>query len=119
MDALTRVILAVQEVKRAHEAQLMSLSNVVATGIGYKIAGETPTDEVSIIVSVSQKLPAAQLTEAAMVPKALDGLAKRCRHGQVHDPRYAVRRRIADGAGSHDPAALVGRNQSGHPLRRR
>jgi hypothetical protein len=74
MDALTRMILTVQEVKRAYEAQLMSLGNVVATGVGYKIAGETPTDEVSIVVSVSKKLPVAQLTESAMVPKALDGL---------------------------------------------
>jgi len=74
MDALTRVILTVQEVKRAYEAQLMSLGNVVATGIGYKIAGDTPTDEVSIVVSVSKKLPVAQLTESAMVPKSLDGL---------------------------------------------
>jgi hypothetical protein len=74
MDALTRVILTVQEVKRAYEAQLMGLSNVVATGVGYKIAGETPTDEVSIVVSVAKKLPVAQLTEAALVPKSIDGL---------------------------------------------
>ncbi len=73
MDALTRVILTVQEVKRAYEAQLMSLTNVVATGIGYKIAGDTPTDEVSIVVSVSKKLPLAQLTEATMVPKTING----------------------------------------------
>jgi hypothetical protein len=73
MDALTRVLLTVQEVKRAYEAQLMSLTNVVATGVGYKIAGDTLTDEVSIVVSVTKKLPLAQLTEAAMVPKAIDG----------------------------------------------
>jgi hypothetical protein len=74
MDALTRMILAVQEVKRVHEAQLMSLNNVVATGVGYKIAGDTPTDEVSIVVSVAKKLPVAQLTAAALVPKAIDGM---------------------------------------------
>jgi hypothetical protein len=74
MDALTRMILTVQEVKRAHEAQLMSLSNVVATGIGYKIAGDTLTDEVSIVVSVTKKLPVAQLTEATAVPRAIDGM---------------------------------------------
>jgi hypothetical protein len=74
MGALTRMILTVQEVKRTYEAQLMNLSNVVAAGIGYKIAGDTLTHEVSIVVSVSKKLPVAQLTEATMVPKALNGL---------------------------------------------
>jgi hypothetical protein len=74
MDALNRALLAVQEVKRAYEAQLMSMTNVVATGIGYKIAGDTLTDEVSIVVSVTKKLPLAQLTEAAAVPKAIDGM---------------------------------------------
>ena len=73
MDALTRVLLTVQEVKRAYEAQLMSLSNVVATGIGFKIAGDTPTNEVSIVVSVTKKLPVAQLTESTTVPKTIDG----------------------------------------------
>jgi hypothetical protein len=74
MDALNRVLLAVQEVKRLYEEQLMNMSNVVATGIGYKIAGDTLTDEVSIVVSVSKKLPLAQLTEAAIVPKAIEGM---------------------------------------------
>jgi hypothetical protein len=35
MDALTQLLLAVREVKRLYEAQLMSMTNVVATGIGY------------------------------------------------------------------------------------
>lgn len=74
MDALNRVLLAVLEVKRLYEAQLMSMTNVVATGVGYKIAGDTLTDEVSIVVSVSKKLPLAQLTEAATVPKSIDGM---------------------------------------------
>jgi hypothetical protein len=73
MDAFNRVLLAVQEVKRLYEAQLMSMTNVVATGIGYKIAGDTPTDEVSIVVSVIKKLPLAQLTAATTVPKLIDG----------------------------------------------
>ena len=73
MDALTRVLLAVQEAKRLYEAQLMSMANVVATGVGYKISGDTLTDEVSIVVSVIKKLPLAQLTEATAVPKSIDG----------------------------------------------
>ncbi len=74
MDAVNRVLLAVQEVKRQYEAQLMSMTNVVATGVGYKIAGDTPTDEVSVVVSVIKKLPLAQLTEATTVPKTIGGM---------------------------------------------
>jgi hypothetical protein len=73
MDALIKAILAVQEVKRQYESLLMGKDNVVATGIGYKIAGTTLTDELSIVVSVVQKVPTAQLTEAAMVPRAING----------------------------------------------
>jgi len=36
---------------------LMGKDNVVATGVGFKIAGTTLTNEPSIIVSVTQKLP--------------------------------------------------------------
>ena len=74
MDAMLKAILAVQEVKRQYETFLLGKDNVVATGVGFKIAGDTPTDELSIIVSVIKKLPVAQLTEAAAVPKTLDGL---------------------------------------------
>jgi hypothetical protein len=52
----------------------MGKENVVATGIGFKIAGDTPTNEVSIVVSVIKKLPQAQLTEASLVPKAFNGM---------------------------------------------
>jgi hypothetical protein len=74
MNAFNRAVLAVQEVKRQYEAQLMTKPNVVATGIGYKMEGNTPTNEISIIVSVVEKLPLAQLTEAAVVPRAVDGV---------------------------------------------
>ncbi len=74
MDALLKAILAVQDVKRQYETFLMGKENVVATGIGFKIAGSTPTNEVSIVVSVEQKLPVAQLTEASLVPSTLGGM---------------------------------------------
>ena len=74
MDALLKTILAVQEVKRQYESLIMGKENVVATGIGFKLAGDTMTNEISIIVSVVKKLPLAQLTEAALVPKSFDGM---------------------------------------------
>ncbi|MFN8598329.1 MAG: hypothetical protein U0559_19365 [Anaerolineae bacterium] len=74
MDPLSATLTAVQTIKRQTEAMLMSLTNVVATGVGYKIAGDQPTDEPSVIVSVVKKLPAAQLAESAMVPKTINGI---------------------------------------------
>ena len=74
MDAFGQILLAVQEVKRLYEEQLMGLTNVVAAGIGYKIAGDTLTDEVSIVVSVTRKLPLAQLTESTAVPPTISGM---------------------------------------------
>ena len=73
MDAFNQILRAVLEVKRLYEEQLMKLTNVVATGVGYKIAGDTLTNEVSIVVSVIKKLPLAQLTESTTVPKTING----------------------------------------------
>jgi hypothetical protein len=74
MDALLKTILAVQEVKRQYESLIMGKENVVATGVGFKLAGDTLTNEISIIVSVVKKLPLAQLTEASLVPKSFAGM---------------------------------------------
>lgn len=70
MDAVSLV----QQMKRQHEARLMSMSNVVATGIGFKIAGDVQTNEPCVVVSVVKKLPVIQLSESALVPKTLGGL---------------------------------------------
>ena len=56
MDAFSQILSTVLEVKRLYEEQLMKLTNVVAAGIGYKIAGDTLTDEVSIVVSVTNRM---------------------------------------------------------------
>ena len=74
MDALQAAVTAALEIKRASEMLLMGKTNVVATGVGFKIAGDTPTNEPSVVVSVIKKLPVAELTEAAMVPKTIDGV---------------------------------------------
>ncbi len=74
MDALLNTILAVQAVKRQYESLIMGKDNVVATGVGFKLAGDTLTNEISIIVSVVKKLPLAQLTEASLVPKSYAGI---------------------------------------------
>ena len=74
MDPFLAAIAAVQETRRQAETMLMNLTNVVATGVGYKIAGDQLTTEPAVIVSVIKKLPAAQLAESAMVPKTINGI---------------------------------------------
>jgi hypothetical protein len=74
MDPFFATIAAVQQIKRQAETMLMNMTNVVATGVGYKIAGDQVTTEPSVIVSVVKKLPMAQLAESDMVPKTINGV---------------------------------------------
>ncbi len=74
METNMGAISAVQEMKRQHETRLLSMSNVVAIGVGLKIAGDVQTNEPSIVVSVVKKLPTIQLSESALVPKTLGGV---------------------------------------------
>jgi hypothetical protein len=53
---------------------LLNRPNVVACGIGFKVTAAGPTDELSVVISVTRKLPAAQLAESEMVPRVLDGV---------------------------------------------
>jgi hypothetical protein len=61
-------------VKRRHERLLLKFPNVVGVGIGYKQVGGQLTDEIAIVVSVSRKLPAAQLRPGQGVPYRLEGV---------------------------------------------
>ena len=74
MDTGMSAAALAQQTKREHEASLMSLGNVVATGVGYKVAGNVQTDEHAVIVSVVKKLPLIQLPESARIPKTLGGV---------------------------------------------
>ncbi len=60
------------DVKRRHEAELLRKPNVVAVGIGYRTRGGQLTTEVCIIVSVAQKVPAAQLKRGEILPAKLE-----------------------------------------------
>jgi hypothetical protein len=71
MTMMMSAIERAQKMKRQHQAELMGLSNVVATGVGFKIAGDTPTTEPSVIVSVVKKLPVGQLAASSIVPRSL------------------------------------------------
>lgn len=53
---------------------LMPRRNVVACGVGYKRVGEQSTGMPSIMVSVTEKKPAADLDPADLVPSALGSI---------------------------------------------
>lgn len=74
MESNMSAISLVQQTKRQYEPMLMSKSNVVAIGVGFKIAGDVQTNEPSVVVSVVKKLPVIQLPESARVPKTLGGV---------------------------------------------
>lgn len=50
-------------------------SNVVATGVGYKVTESGLTSEPSLICSVSKKIPKSQLSSRDLIPKTIDGIA--------------------------------------------
>lgn len=62
------------EVKHRHESELLRRPNVVAVGVGFRTRGGHPTSEVSIVVSVTQKVPAATLKRGEALPAMLEGV---------------------------------------------
>jgi len=58
-------------VKRQNLAYLLSRRNVVACGVGFKVTERGITDEPCVVVSVTRKMPEAQLSSADIVPKEL------------------------------------------------
>ncbi|MGD8784050.1 MAG: hypothetical protein PVG75_06415 [Thioalkalispiraceae bacterium] len=61
-------------VLRASSNELLKKSNVVATGVGYKVTAGKQTDQLCLICSVQKKLPRAQLSEKDLVSPQLQGL---------------------------------------------
>lgn len=59
------------QVKREHRDYLLSRKNVVACGVGFKESEGRITDEPCVVVSVTKKMPEAQLSPADVVPKKL------------------------------------------------
>lgn len=60
------------EVKRRYETELLRKPNVVAVGVGLRTHGGRPTSEVSIVVSVTHKVPAAALKRGEALPAMLE-----------------------------------------------
>lgn len=64
----------VQETIQAHTPELFTLPNVVGVGVGFKVSHGEITDELSVIVMVTQKLPPAALKKDEFVPKQINGI---------------------------------------------
>lgn len=54
--------------------QLLSRTNVVATGIGYKVTAGEKTPTLSIVCSVTEKPPVSRLAQRDRVPASMDGI---------------------------------------------
>ncbi len=54
--------------------KLQAYTNVIATGVGYKIAKGRRTSDLSIICSVINKVSAATLSASDLVPASIDGI---------------------------------------------
>jgi len=59
------------QTKRQNLNYLLSRRNVVACGVGFKETERGMTDEPCVVVSVTRKMPEAQLSPADVVPKKL------------------------------------------------
>ncbi len=62
------------EVKRRHENELLRKPNVVAVGVGFRTRSGQPTSEVCLVVSVTHKIPAADLKRGDALPATLEGV---------------------------------------------
>jgi hypothetical protein len=60
--------------KTAFKASILSKSNVVGVGVGYKVTKNRVTDELSVVVLVRQKVPYAGLPTKSIIPQEVAGI---------------------------------------------
>ncbi len=64
----------VKAVQAEHADSLMKLPNVIGVGIGYCRRKDSPIEEPGLVVIVDHKVPVAQLAEADIIPREIDGV---------------------------------------------
>ena len=64
----------IRNVLKESRSELLTRSNVVATGIGYKITKGKKTPTVSIVCSVVKKLPVSRLSARDMLPATVNNI---------------------------------------------
>lgn len=70
-DEMATQLAVIHEVKERHEAELLTLPNVVGVGVGFKDTGGKATDRLAVIVYVRRKYAASSLRKAEMVRDVL------------------------------------------------
>lgn len=63
-----------REILRLTKKQIFKKANVVGTGIGYKVVNGKPTNEISIICSVGNKVSLQGLSKKDLIPSDIDGV---------------------------------------------
>lgn len=61
-------------VKQAYQDELLSKANVVGVGVGFRTVGGQRTDDIALVVMVTQKLPRAQLDPRDILPREIEGI---------------------------------------------
>jgi hypothetical protein len=69
-EAIQRVL----AVKARHESELMRKSNVIGVGVGFREKAGQLTEEITLVVNVSHKLPRSQLAPQDFVPAEIEGV---------------------------------------------
>ncbi len=64
----------VRSVLKENRSELLARSNLVATGIGYKIRGGEKRPNLSIVCSVIKKLPVSNLSARDMIPTTVNNI---------------------------------------------
>ncbi len=64
----------VRSALRTHGPTLLACANVVATGVGFKVTADRRTEALSVVCSVSQKVPLASLAARDRVPPQVDSI---------------------------------------------
>jgi hypothetical protein len=64
----------VTAVQQRHQDFLLSIPHVVGIGIGFATAAGSPTQELSLVVMVDQKLPDDALPPEYRIPKEIEGV---------------------------------------------
>jgi hypothetical protein len=62
-----------RQLKDDHAADLLALPNVTGVGLGTRQVGGEETDDLAVVVTVREKVPAGSLEREALVPERLSG----------------------------------------------
>jgi len=62
------------QVKERHEQEIMKKKYVVGMGVGFKAQGKVHSQQLSLVVYVSQKLPETALAPQDRIPPSIEGI---------------------------------------------